>query len=93
MCIRDRPNYALYRDDRPGRNAGVGTAIAVKYCVVHRRVVLPPRQNIEATAVELPGVLGGVHLVSAYKPPTAPVLDADVSVFSGRIGRLFLQVT
>ena len=51
----------------------------VKYCIAHHRMVLPPRQNIEATAVELSKVLGGVLLVSAYKPPTAPVLDADLS--------------
>ena len=48
----------------PGR----GTAIAVNTCIDHHRVVLPPRQNIEPTAVELSRILGGVFLVSAYKP-------------------------
>ena len=68
-------------------------AIAVKYCIAHHRVVLAPRQNIEATTVELPGVLRGVLLVSAYKPPTKPVLDADLSAIFSAHRKVILQVT
>ena len=50
---------------------------------MHHRVVLPPRQNVEATAIELLGVLGGVLVVSVYKPPNAPVLDVDLNTLFG----------
>ena len=53
-------------------------------------MVLALRQNTEATAVELPGVLGGVLLVSACKPPTAPVLDADLSALFGAHRKVIL---
>lgn len=52
-----------------------GTAIAVKTSIGHRRVVLPPYGTLEATAVEIPGVLDG-PLVSEYKPQTSSLLDA-----------------
>lgn len=71
------PNYVLYRADSPVRlsqRAAGGTAIAVKIIIACDcpRVVI----SREATAVELPGVLGGVLLVSAYKQPTTAVIDA-----------------
>ena len=62
----------------------------MKNCVAYNRVVLPPRQNIEATGVELPGVLAGVLVVSAYKPPTIPVLDADLSILFGALRKVIL---
>lgn len=77
------PNYVLYRDDRPGpvnRPARGGTAVAVKTSIGHHRVDLPPRVHLEATAVELHGALGGIVIVSAYKPPSATLLASDLDV-------------
>ena len=48
-------------------------------CIGHLRLVLPSRQNIKAKAVELPGVLEGVLLVSAYKPTGDAILDVGVN--------------
>lgn len=84
------PNYVFYREDRPGCHAGGGTAIAVKNCLGHYRVVLPPCQNIEVTAVEFPGVLGCVLLVSPYKQPIAPILDAELDTLFGAHGKVML---
>lgn len=74
-------NYVLHRDDSSNRPGG-GTAIEVKTSISHNRVILPPLAVLEATAVELPGVLGGVLLVSGYKPPQSPLLATDLlSIF------------
>ena len=73
------PNYVVYRDDRVGRQGG-GTAIAVRTSIGHHRVVLPQRTNLEATAIEVHGALGGVLVVSAYKPPRAELFAGDLDV-------------
>ena len=64
--------------------------IEVKNCVCHYCVDLPPRQNIETTAIEHPRVLGSILLVSAYKPQDAPVLHADLDPLFGEHGKVIL---
>ena len=64
-----------------------GTTIAVKTCIGHHHVVVPPR-NIEATVVELSWVLGGV-LGSASTQSRSSWVDLE-TLFS--MGNLSLQV-
>lgn len=59
----------LHTDDRRG-----GVVIAVKTSISHYRVEMSPLANIEATAVELLRVLGGLFLVLAFKPPSSALL-------------------
>ena len=68
-----------YLDDRPG-TAGGGTAVAVRTIIGHHRVLLPARSHLEVTAVEIHNTLGGVLVVSAYKPPAKELLHPDLAV-------------
>ena len=83
------PNYVCYRDDRSGR-AGGRTAIAVKASLRHHRVVLHQRRNLECTVVELHGALGGLLVVSAYKPTQTELLSNDLEAVFGAHRRVVL---
>ena len=56
----------------------------------HHRVALPQLTNLEATAIEVHGALGGVLVVSAYKPPQAELLVGDRNVIFDSHRRVIL---
>lgn len=54
-----------------------------KTLISQGHVHLHSREHIEATAVELHGALGGLLVVSAYKPPQKDLLNTDLSAIIG----------
>lgn len=72
------PNYTMYRNDREDRTGG-GTAIYVKMALEHRHVPLPPRENMEATAIEVETRHAGfLRLIAVYRPPNRRLLETDL---------------
>jgi hypothetical protein len=71
------PNYYFYRTDRfPGKKGG--TAVAVRKCIPHNHVDLPPLNSVEATGVCIPIGNSEVLLAAIYKPPGRAWSDADI---------------
>jgi hypothetical protein len=72
------PNYHFYWTDRlPGRKGG--TAVAVRKCIPHDLVALPPLVSIEATSVCIPIGNSEVLLAAVYKSPGHAWNDADIT--------------
>ena len=59
--------------------AGGSTAVTVRLSLDHHRVPLPQMSHLEVTAVML-NTLGGVLVVSSYKPLNKELLHRDLAV-------------
>jgi hypothetical protein len=70
-------NYDFYRTDCfPGRKGR--TAVAVRKCILHNHVHLPPLVSTEATRLCIPIGNSEVLLAAVYKSPGQAWNDADI---------------
>ncbi|PNF22596.1 hypothetical protein B7P43_G12673 [Cryptotermes secundus] len=72
------PNYHFYRIDRQSGRKG-GTAVAVRKCIPHNHVDLPPLVSVEATGVCIPIGNSEVLLAAVYKSPGRAWSDSDIT--------------
>jgi len=72
------PGYEIYRNDRKHTHSSGGVAILIKKNLKHNPIILPPKIQMEAVAINLVTDKHDLRVISSYNPPNKKIQNSDL---------------